>query len=135
MSRKEDKLKEINQFFEELEPIIPSSFEEYEEDYKAKAICERYFEKIVEAVADLAHIIIKELKLPPATEDINAFEILANKKIISDKLATKLKHAKGMRNIITHKYGEINDSLVFEAITEQLEKDIKEFIDNIKRLK
>ena len=31
MSRKEDKLKEINKFFEELEPVIPSSFKEYED--------------------------------------------------------------------------------------------------------
>jgi len=135
MSRKEDKLKDITQFLQELEPMIPSSYEIYEEDYKARAICERYFEKILEAVVDIAHIIIKELKLPPATEDINAFEILAEKKIISEDLAKKLKDAKGMRNIIAHEYGEVNDELVFEAVSEQLIKDINEFLDSIKKVR
>ena len=38
----------------------------------------------------------------------------------------------GMRNIIVHEYGRVEDELVFEAVSEQLEKDVKEFIKAIK---
>ena len=57
---------------------------------------------------------------------------MMNNKIIPESLCKKLKEAKGMRNIIAHEYGKIDDELVFEAITEQLEKDINEFISLIK---
>lgn len=39
-----------------------------------------------------------------------------------------LKNAKGMRNIISHQYGKIDDEVVFEAITEELCRDIKKFV-------
>ena len=39
-----------------------------------------------------------------------------------------------MRNIIAHEYGKIDDKIVFEAITEELERDVKEFIKKVKEL-
>jgi len=38
-----------------------------------------------------------------------------------------------MRNVISHQYGKVDDELVFEAITQELEKDIKEFIEGIEK--
>jgi len=38
-----------------------------------------------------------------------------------------------MRNIIAHEYGEIDDEIVFNAITEELIKDVGEFIKGIER--
>ncbi len=124
----DDKIKEIEIFLEELESSLPSDFENYKSDYKIKAICERYFEKIIEAVVDLAFIFIKEKKFGLPEEDIQAFEILVENEVISKTLALKLKDAKGMRNFIAHQYGKINDELVFHAVTEELIPDIKEFI-------
>ena len=72
------------------------------------------------------------MKLPE--DDIDAFNILLENKIINNNLAAKLKNAKGMKNIISHQYGKIDDEILFEAITEELDKDVKDFIDNIKKL-
>ena len=58
---------------------------------------------------------------------------MAGNQIISRDFARKLKDRKSMRNFIAHEYGEIDDKLVFEAISEHLEKDIKEFINIIKK--
>ena len=52
--------------------------------------------------------------------------------IISEKLSTNLKDAKGMRNIIAHDYGKIDDELVFESLKEQLIPDTEEFIKSIR---
>ena len=96
-----------------------------------KAACERYVEKIVEAVTDLAFLVIKEKKLRLPEDDIDAFNILLENKIIDKGLSSKLKNAKGMRNIISHQYGKIDDEIVFEAIKGELDRDIKEFIEQI----
>ncbi|MCH7723429.1 MAG: aminotransferase class I/II-fold pyridoxal phosphate-dependent enzyme [Bacteroidetes bacterium] len=47
-------------------------------------------------------------------------------------LEEKLKEAKGMRNIIAHEYGKIDDVLVFEAVTEELIPDVKEFLNSVR---
>lgn len=128
MTRIEDKINEINQFLEELESLVPSSLEEYKSSIEKKAACERYVEKIVEAVTDLAFLVVKDKKLRIPEDDIDAFNILLENKIIDNDLASKLKNAKGMRNIISHQYGKVDDEIVFEAITEELDKDVREFI-------
>src|SRR3989338_3897808 len=128
MTRIEDKINEINGFLEELKGIIPSNFEEYKSNIEKKAACERYVEKIVEAVTDLAFLIIKDKKLKIPEDDIDAFNILLENEIIDNDLSAKLKNAKGMKNIISHQYGKIDNEIVFEAITEELGKDVRKFI-------
>src|SRR3989338_4592695 len=134
MTRIEDKINEINGFLEELKGIIPSNFEEYKSNIEKKAACERYVEKIVEAVTDLAFLIIKNKKLKIPEDDIDAFNILLENKIIDEKLATNLKNAKGMKNIIAHQYGKVDDEIIFEAIAEELEIDVRNFIEKIKTI-
>ena len=65
MNRIKDKIEEINKFLDEFKGIIPSSLREYESNIEKKAACERYFKKILEAVTDLAFLIIKDKKFIP----------------------------------------------------------------------
>ena len=132
MTRINDKISEISQFLEELASLIPSSLEEYKSSIEKKAACERYVEKIVEAMTDLAFLVIKDKKLRIPEDDIDSFNILFENNIINSYLAARLKNAKGMRNIISHQYGKIDDEIVFESITEELNNDVKEFIEKIK---
>ncbi|MBI2559175.1 DUF86 domain-containing protein [Candidatus Woesearchaeota archaeon] len=131
MIRIKDKVNEIHRYLEELGSIIPSTFEEYKSSIEKKAACERYFEKIVEAMTDLAFLAIKERKLGIPEDDIDAFKILLENKAIDNDLAAKLKNAKGMRNIISHQYGKIDDEIVFESIAEEIARDGKKFAKEI----
>lgn len=128
--RIEDKIREIEEFLEFLSARIPKTLEEYQADLEKKAICERYIEKIVEASVDLAFLIVrhKNIELSPQTTEQNILGILADRGIISSSLSEKLQDAKGMRNIIAHEYGKINDEIVYESISFELEGDINEFI-------
>ena len=126
--RYKEKIKEIQNFLEELHDMLPFSLEEYCSNLKTKAACERYFEKIVEATVDLAFLIIKNNLLPVPEDDKQAFDILTDKNIITTELAERLKDAKGMRNVLIHQYGVIDDEKVFHAVKEELEKDILEFL-------
>lgn len=131
--RIDDKIEEIEEYISELYSFVPDNFEDYLNNKEKKAACEHYFEKIIEAVADLAFLFIKEKEFSYPKDDVEAFFVLAEKNIISEELARKLKEAKGMRNVISHEYGKVDDSLVFEAISEELEKDVKEFLESVKR--
>lgn len=133
-ARIEDKIKEIEKYLGELIEIIPVNLNDYIDDFEAKAACERYVERIIEAVVDLAFLFIKETKLSIPESDLQAFDILSAEKRISKELAEKLKDAKSMRNIIAHEYGEVDDKIVFHAISEELKKDVEEFIESIKKV-
>ncbi len=133
-NRIQEKIGEIEQFLDELESSLPEDFEEYKTDYKLRAIGERYFEKIIEAAVDLAFLVIKEKNLMRPEEDKEVFDILAKEKIISESLAEKLKEAKGMRNILAHEYGRIDNELVFHSLAEELIPDVQEFIKLINNI-
>lgn len=131
MKRSVDKKKEIEKYLEELESVLPNSLDNYIKDFKIRAVCERYFEKIVEAAVDLAFIVIKEKDMEMPDEDKKSFAILFEAGIISEEISEKMQDAKGMRNIIAHEYGEINDELVFYAVTEELIDDVRKFLEEL----
>ena len=127
-----DKIEEIKNYLNELSSFVPQNFEEYENNFKTKAACERYFEKIIEAVIDLSFLLVREKSLNKPEDEISVFDILSNNEFISKVLSDKMKDAKGMRNILSHEYGSVDDKLVFNALTEELEKDVTDFLKRIK---
>jgi len=133
MSRINDKIEEVAGYLSDLESYVPSSLEEYIDDHKTKDACERGFEKIIEALANLSFLIINERDYEKAQDDIRAFFVLSSAGIISNSLAEKLSDAKRMRNIIAHEYGSIDDELVFETISEEIIKDANDFLEAIKK--
>jgi uncharacterized protein YutE (UPF0331/DUF86 family) len=133
MKRINDKIDEIKLYLDEFSDFLPNDFNNYKEDIVLKAACERYVEKIVEAITDLAFLVIKfkNFKLPD--DDIHAFRILYENKIINEQLCSNLSNAKGMRNILVHQYGLVDDEIIFNSF-EQLIKDSNKFIEIIPKL-
>ena len=132
MNRRGDKIVEIEGYLGRLREFLPASFDEYMDDKKTKAACERYFEKIVEAVIDLVFLVIKERGFRSPNSDRDALGVLCENEIISGKLTDKLGGAKSMRNIIIHEYGYIDDGLVFDSLKNELIGDVEEFLEVIK---
>lgn len=135
MQRINDKIDEIETYLNELIQILPENFQQYLDDLRTKAACERYFEKIIETASDIAFLTIKELNLNTPEDDKQAFNILAKENIITNILCDKLRNAKGMRNIIAHDYGIVDDKIVFESITEELIEDVTAFIEALTKEK
>ncbi|MBI2666267.1 DUF86 domain-containing protein [Candidatus Woesearchaeota archaeon] len=128
-----DKIEEVEQYLEELTTFLPDDFEVYEHNVEKKAACERYFEKIVESLVDISFLVLKEEGGRIPEEDTQAFDLLSKKEIILEALSTRLKEAKGMRNILAHEYGIVDDRIVFESITSELVEDTKTFLNAIKK--
>ena len=130
--RIEDKIKQIDEYIKEVESFKPSNLNEYLEDTQKKAACERYIEKISESAVDLAILFIRLKKLESPEDDDTSFQILAGSNIITQELARKLRDLKGMRNRLAHRYEEVDDKSIFEAVNKEIEKDINEFVNKIK---
>ena len=133
INRINEKIKEVQEYLEKLDEIKTLTLEEYLRNFKVKLMCERCVEIIIECLTDLAFLVIKEKKLNTPTDDKQAFDILKEANIISSELAEKLKDAKGMRNILAHEYGKVDDEIVFNAINEELEKDASTLISSLKK--
>jgi len=58
---------------------------------------------------------------------------LEKEELISSKLSFNLKQIKGMRNVLAHQYRNMDNNLVFETITTELVRDVKEFLEIIKK--
>jgi uncharacterized protein YutE (UPF0331/DUF86 family) len=127
-----EKTKEIEQYLQELYEFFPEDYENYKNSLSIKAACERYFEKIIEAVVSTSFLFIRLKEYGDVRDEDGAFSLLANRRSISSELAEKLKEAKGMRNIIIHEYGEIENIQVYTAIAEELKRDTEEFILQIR---
>ena len=128
MSKIKDKINDVQLYLDELSKIAPNEFDDYKSNNVLKAACERDFEKIIEAITDIAFMIIVKRKLRMPKDDLEAFKILLEHKIIDEELCKKLKQAKGMRNILANQYGTIKDEIVFEAIKKEVDNDVKKFI-------
>ncbi len=128
-----DKIEEIQGYLDELKMCVPDSFDEYLGSKLKKAACERYAEIIIEAVVDLAFLFIKLKNLKIPESDLEAFDILLENNILSSSLSKNLQDAKRMRNVLAHEYGEVDDLIVYHAVREELCKDVREFLDAVKR--
>lgn len=131
-NRRGDKIVEIEGYVNNLGDFLPENFDKYMSDGKSRMACERLFEKIVEAVVDLAFLVIKkrDFKNPDYTRE--AFEILAEKGLISGELSLNLGNAKSMRNWLAHRYGKVDDKKVFDATKNKLFDDVEEFLEAVR---
>lgn len=118
-------LGQIDEYYDELKNILPDSFKGYQETH-VKRSCERITQLLVEVCIDITNLLIKELKLGLPDEEDNVFEKLAEDNIISEDMAEKLVQMKSFRNILIHRYGEIDNKLAYENISAN-NKDFLEF--------
>ena len=116
------KLNEMENYVKELEDILPDN-DEYVKDIIKRRACEKTAELAIEVLIDVCAMVVSYEKLGLPTSEDNLFDILVKKNIITEKLSSNLKEMKGFRNIIVHKYGEVDDSLAYEFLS----TDIKDF--------
>jgi len=131
MNKRGDKIVEIEKYLDDLREFLPLDFDGYMADKKTRAACERCCEKIVEAVIDLVFVVIKNKEFRSPTSNSDALDVLSENNIISLELSDKLSDAKSMRNWLAHRYGDVNDKLVFDSLKGELIDDVEEFLEAV----
>jgi len=132
--RTEKKISDIEYYLDELIRFKPETFEEYSSNMEKRWACERACERIAEGLVDLSIFIIRIKEIHYNEEDEKSFSALLKNNIINTELCGKLRNLKGMRDHIAHRYGEINDKLVFGAINNEIEEDTNAFLKIVKNI-
>ena len=111
------KLSRLQMYLERLQPIAKKSLTEYEKDDYLRFSTERLIQLIVECATDINnHVVVESGRRPP--EDYrSSFKKAAEVGLITSKLVEEIQGSAGMRNIIVHEYMDIDNKMVFEAVS------------------
>lgn len=102
------------------------SLEHFLESYRDVQAAKYSLLEIVEACIDIANYIISVKGFRRAEEYSEMFKVLKEEGVIGKGLATKLEDMARFRNLLVHRYGEVDNRRVLEIIKYNL-KDIREF--------
>lgn len=115
-----DLLGYINRYTNDLKRMQGLSRREYEDDMVTRRAVERTFVNLIQACIDLAkHIRLTE-GLSPSGTSKREVEALGNAEIISDETREHIEEAVGFRNLLTHRYGEIDHEVVYRILQNDL---------------
>ena len=116
-------------FLEGFKTLTP---EQFLESYKDIQAAKHSLLEIMEACIDIANYIISVKGFRRAEEYSEMFKVLKEEEIIGEELAAKLEDMARFRNLLVHRYGEIDNRRVLEMLKQNL-KDIEEFEKEIEK--
>jgi uncharacterized protein YutE (UPF0331/DUF86 family) len=90
-------------------------------------------QRACESSIDLANFIVKKRKLGIPQNSRDAFDFLAQAKLIEEPLQVKMKHMVGFRNMAVHEYQTLNLDVIDSIIRNNL-GDFAEFTKTVLRL-
>lgn len=125
------RLDDLEQFLRELRQIAPATFEEYRGVEKRRS-CERLLQIAIESVIDICHVFVTGLRLGLPAEEDDLIEKLEQAKVISQPMCEVLRKMKGLRNILVHEYGRVNDQIIYEIVKSEL-RDFENFTEEIRQ--
>lgn len=114
------RLDELDGYLRELRHVVPVSVEGYGK-IETKRACERLLQISIEAVIDICGIMVAGLRLGLPAEEDDLFEKLEAAGVLSKETREVLRAMKGLRNILVHEYGRVDDQIVYGVLTERLE--------------
>ncbi len=121
--RKEEikhKLVELGEYIAQVEEYLPSNEEEFLTKGIEKHGIYKLIESAIENIIKICSMINSDLKLGIPSNEDDIIKNLVKNKIISKEIEETISEMKGFRNILVHRYGEINDRQAFENISKNL---------------
>lgn len=115
-----DRLRYISQYTDDLEEMRGPSKEEYLEEMVLQRAVERTLMNLIQACIDLAQHVRSTEDLEPSGTAKQDIEALGEADILSQETQEKLEEAVGFRNILTHRYGDVDHEVVYEVLHEDL---------------
>jgi len=119
------KLSELDEYYLQIREYDKVTVTGYSSDWKIQRIIERTLQMMIETCADIATHIISDqgYRVPKSYAD--AFKVLGEEKIISNKLLNALEKMAKFRNIVVHHYDKVDAEIVVGI----LKKDLKDFMN------
>ena len=114
------RLEALHDYSNKLRAFRDASEDEFVREPTLHDLAERYLHLAVEACLDLANHWISEQSLPTPDANRDTFTILEREGELSSDLADRLRGWAGFRNILVHEYLEIDHSIAYRAIRDEL---------------
>lgn len=127
------KLKDVENYLKELEPILKLKNHEIASRYEKLRTVERDFQLIVDTILSINSHIIASKKLPISDNYQHTFVVLSQNKILSSELTEKIAPIAGLRNLIVHKYGDVDTDRFFNNLRNNIYQ-IDDYINEITSL-
>ncbi|MCC4771760.1 DUF86 domain-containing protein [Methanosarcina sp. DH2] len=108
-----------------LESVDPENVN-LEFDYEKRSAIERNFQLAVESAIYLGEIIISEEGFERPQDYESVFLVLGRHSILPEAFAERFASAAGFRNMLVHRYEEVDPGVLEEFLTERL-GDFEEF--------
>ncbi len=121
----------IEGYLNDLKRVEEITFNEFIEDIIKQRFIERTLHIIIESVLDIMHHIISDLRLREPDSYADAFNVLFENKIISEKTRNNGKLMAQFRNRLVHYYEKNEPEIIFGILKNHL-CDILIFIDDVK---
>lgn len=96
------------------------SKEEYVEDMVTQRAVERTLMNLVRSCIDLAQHVRSAENLAPSGTSKTEREALGNADVISNRTREKMEEAVGFRNILAHRYGDVDHVVVYDVLHDDL---------------
>jgi len=119
----ESKLRDLKKYVQFLETYRKENKNKLEKDMTLRDAVERYLQLSIEIVIEIGEMIIAYEDLEKPETYRNVIEILGKEGILQKGFAKKLAPAAGFRNILIHRYGEVD----FDDVYKHLQEDVKDF--------
>jgi uncharacterized protein YutE (UPF0331/DUF86 family) len=110
----EEKLESLRRCVRRIEAKRPATVEMLKADADIQDIITLNLTRAVQLCVDIASHLLAETEVPPPSSMSEAFDALAELRILKPETAINLKKAVGFRNIAVHNYQVIDWQIVFE---------------------
>lgn len=126
------RLRLLHQTLADLRPLGQLDGGVLRDDPVRRAAVERFIQVLVDLAADVnAHIVVARLGSAPATS-AESFRSAAVVGAIPPELAERLVPAAGLRNLLVHRYGDIDVHLLAEGLAQVL-SGFDEYVGSVAR--
>ncbi len=104
------KIYELEQYLNDIKTYLPESEDEFTSDPLHYYAIEHILQNSIECVLDICFMLIRFFGLPPPNDEESVLDTL------KDKISSieTLKEMKQFRNVLVHKYGEVDTGKVYE---------------------
>ncbi|MEK6855193.1 MAG: DUF86 domain-containing protein [Nanoarchaeota archaeon] len=120
------KIRDLKNSLVYIKEFLPSDFIELK-DRGARNKLYKEVEFAIQLCLDICSIIISDIGKETPNEEEDIFVLAEKERVVSHTLSKKLQEMRGFRNLLVHRYGEINNEIAYENIVSGL-NDFELFI-------
>ncbi len=121
----ESKLTDLKTYFEKLALLLKEDVRSIVSDDLKLPTVERRFQLIVDTAIDINTHLIKESNLATPDDYQSTFITLGENGILPMELALKIAPSVGLRNLVVHKYGQVD----LKKMVEDIKSEIGQYFD------